>query len=240
MGFRGAGHLVEQMIISPDIAIVGEPTALRVVRAQRGACWYRITTHGIAAHGSAPERGVNAVLHMAELLLRLQGTVPDITHPVLGGPTLSVGTIRGGEKVNIIPASCVAEVDRRTIPGETTESVQNTIEEAISLARTRFPDLKATAEVVFHSLPFEVPAEAAVVQVVATAVAEATGREAELIGFRGASDARFLVESGAEVVLCGPGDIGLAHTARESIDLDELEKGAFVYALAFARLLGAR
>jgi succinyl-diaminopimelate desuccinylase len=240
MGFRGAGFLVEQRIISPDVAIVGEPTSLRVVRAQRGASWYRITTHGVAAHGSAPERGVNAVLHMAELILRLQETIPDMTHPVLGGPTLSVGTIRGGEKVNIIPASCIAEIDRRTIPGETKESVQDTIEDAISLARKRFPDLKATAEVVFHSMPFEVPVEAEVVQAVAAAVADGTGKKPELIGFRGASDARFLVEAGADVVLCGPGDIGLAHTARESIDLDELEQGALVYALAFARLLGAR
>jgi succinyl-diaminopimelate desuccinylase len=240
MGFNGTGHLVERKIISPDIAIVGEPTSLRVVRAQRGACWYRITTHGIAAHGSAPERGVNAVLHMSELVLRLQETLPDISHPVLGGPTLSVGTIRGGEKVNIIPATCVAEVDRRTVPGETTDSVQETVEEAISLARERFPDLKATAEILFHSLPFEVAAEAPVVRAVATAVGDATGSPPELIGFRGASDARFLFEAGADVVLCGPGDIKLAHTARESIDLDELEKGALVYALAFARLLGER
>jgi succinyl-diaminopimelate desuccinylase len=240
MGFKGTGFLVEQRIISPDVAIVGEPTSLRVVRAQRGACWYRITTHGVAAHGSAPERGVSAIRHMAELVLRLEETLPDLSHPVLGGPTLSVGTIRGGEKVNMIPASCVVEVDRRTVPGETEASVAESVERAIALARKRFPDLKATAEVVFKSLPFEVPVEANVVQALAGSVAEATGKAAELIGFRGASDARFLFEAGADVVLCGPGDIALAHTARESIDIDELERGAIVYALAFARLLGSR
>ena len=240
MGFKGAGHLVDHKIVAPDVAIVGEPTSLRVVRAQRGACWYRITTHGIAAHGSAPERGVSAIRHMAELVLRLEETLPNISHPVLGGPTLSVGTIRGGEKVNIIPASCVAEVDRRTIPGEDADSVNESVQEAIALARGRFPELKATAEILFQSMPFEVAAEAEVVRAVAASVADATGREAELIGFRGASDARFLFEAGADVVLCGPGEISLAHTARESIDLDELERGALVYALAFARLLGAR
>jgi acetylornithine deacetylase/succinyl-diaminopimelate desuccinylase-like protein len=60
-----------------------------------------------------------------------------------------------------------------------------------------------------------------------------------MMGFRGASDARFLSEAGADVVVCGPGDLGVAHTARESIDLAELERGAVAYASAFARLLAA-
>ena len=55
--------------------------------------------------------------------------------------------------------------------------------------------------------------------------------------FRGASDARFLFETGADVIVCGPGDITLAHTARESIDLAELEQGAVAYARSFASLL---
>jgi succinyl-diaminopimelate desuccinylase len=237
MGFKGAGHLVDQGIVAPDFAIIGEPTSLRVVRAQRGACWTRITTRGVAAHGSAPERGVNAVRHMAELVLRLEETLPDIEHPLLGGPTVGVGTIRGGEKVNIIPASCTIEVDRRTVPGETEESVLASIDDAVQRARKRFPNLDAEVEVLFKSMPFEVAADARVVEAVAAAMGEATGRDPELVGFRGASDARFLFESGAEVVVCGPGDITLAHTARESIDLTELERAALGYAVAFARLL---
>jgi acetylornithine deacetylase/succinyl-diaminopimelate desuccinylase-like protein len=240
MGFKGAGYLVDQQIVAPDIAIVGEPTSLRVVRAQRGACWIRITTNGVAAHGSAPERGISAVRHMAELVLRLEETLPDITHPVLGGPTVSVGTIRGGEKVNVIPASCTIEVDRRTVPGESEESVLETLNEAVEVARKRFPDMDAEIEIMFKSNPFEVDEDAELVQTVAQSMTDVTGREVELVGFRGASDARFLFEAGADVVVCGPGDITLAHTARESIDLDELEQGALGYALAFARLLGPR
>jgi succinyl-diaminopimelate desuccinylase len=240
MGFKGAGYLVDQGIVAPDIAIVGEPTSLRVVRAQRGACWLRITTNGVAAHGSAPERGISAVRHMSELVLRLEETLPDITHPVLGGPTVSVGTIRGGEKVNVIPASCTIEVDRRTVPGESEESVLATIDEAVEVARKRFPDLDAEIELLFQSNPFEVGEDSSVVRTVAQSMSEVTARDTELVGFRGASDARFLFEAGAEVVLCGPGDITLAHTARESIDLGELEQAALGYALSFARLLASR
>lgn len=239
MGFKGAGYLTAQGLVRPDVAIVGEPTSLRVVRAQRGAYWFRIFTRGVAGHGSAPERGKSAIKHMAEIVLRLDETLPDATHPILGGPSLNVGTIRGGAKVNIVPAGCVIEVDRRTVPGETHESVQRSIQDAIDQARERFPDLDAEVELAFAAEPFEVGEEAEVVRATMAGAQEASEIPPGVIGFRGASDARFLAEAGADVVVFGPGQIELAHTATESIDLDELARGAVAYAGAFARLLQA-
>ncbi len=238
MGFIGAGYLVEQGLIRPEVAIVGEPTSLRVVHAQRGACWFKITTRGTAGHGSAPERGRSAIKHMAEIVLHLEDALPRVNHEVLGGPSVNAGTIQGGTKVNVVPASCVVEVDRRSVPPETRESVIASVEEAVESAKKRFPDIDATVELEFYGEPFVVEAGARLVQDVAAATGAATGRPPELIGFRGASDARFLAQAGADVVVCGPGDIALAHTARESIDLEELEQAAVAYALSFARLLG--
>jgi succinyl-diaminopimelate desuccinylase len=237
MGGCGAGALVDRGVLRPDIAIVGEPTSLKVVHAQRGACWLRVTTRGVAGHGSAPERGVSAIRHMAEVVLQLDACLPDVVHPVLGGPSINVGTISGGAKVNVVPAACIIEIDRRSVPPEKEEDVLDSVRAAIEAARTRFPDLEAEVEVQFYGEPFEIPTEARLVQVMAGATAEARDADAELIGFRGASDARFLVRAGAEVIVCGPGDITLAHTARESIDLAELEHAVIAYALAFARLL---
>lgn len=236
-GFKGAAPLVESGAVKPDIAIIGEPTSLRVVRAQRGIAWLTLTTKGVAAHGSAPERGVNAIKHIAEIILHLEETLPDIDHHLLGRPTINVGTVQGGEKVNIIPASASIEVDRRTVPGETYESMLATLQRAIERARERFPEIDATIDVHSSGDPFEVDAEARVVTEAVTAVSEVTGAPAEVVGFRGASDARFMAESGADVIVLGPGDIKVAHTARESIDLAELEKGALAYALLFMRLL---
>jgi acetylornithine deacetylase/succinyl-diaminopimelate desuccinylase family protein len=237
MGFKGAGWLVEQRIVRPDLAIVGEPTSLRLVRAQRGANWIRLTTHGLAGHGSAPERGRNAINYMSEVVSHLDATVPDITHEVLGGPSLNVGTITGGEKVNIIPASCSVEIDRRSIPGETPEDLIAQLESAVELAKTRYPELTATVELMFAGMPFEVDPRSELVTTVADAIADVTGKPAELVGFRGASDARFLAEMGAQTIVLGPGDIATAHTAREFINLDELESCALIYARAFAALL---
>ena len=238
MGFIGAGYLVEQGLIRPEVAIVGEPTSLRVVHAQRGACWFQITTRGLAGHGSAPERGRSAIKHMAEIVLHLEDTLPSVNHEVLGGPSINAGTIHGGTKVNVVPASCVVEVDRRSVPPETRDSVIASVEEAVEKAKKRFPEIDATVELQFYGEPFVVEAGARLVQDVATATGAATGRPPELIGFRGASDARYLAQAGADVVVCGPGDISVAHTAHESIDLEELEQAAVAYALSFARLLG--
>ena len=237
-GFKGAGHLVAEGLLKPDVAIVGEPTALRVVRAQRGIAWSRLTTRGVAAHGSAPERGVNAIDHMTEIVRELLTSVPDETHPVLGAPTISVGTIHGGTKVNIIPASCTIEIDRRTIPGETNDDLIREFEDAIERARKTYPDIDAAVEIVHSGAPFEIEETAPVVTTMVAAVAEVTGSPAEIIGFRGTSDARFLAETGADVIVFGPGDITLAHTARESIDLQQLEHAALAYALAFIGLVG--
>jgi acetylornithine deacetylase/succinyl-diaminopimelate desuccinylase family protein len=237
MGFKGAGWLVEQGIVRPDLAIVGEPTSLRLVRAQRGANWIRLTTHGLAGHGSAPERGRNAINYMSEVVSHLDATVPDITHEVLGGPSLNVGTITGGEKVNIIPASCSVEIDRRSIPGETPEDLIAQLEAAVELAKTRYPELTATVELMFAGMPFEVDPTSDLVTTVSDAIAGVMDKPAELVGFRGASDARFLAEMGAQTIVLGPGDIATAHTAREFINLDELETCALIYAHAFAELL---
>jgi succinyl-diaminopimelate desuccinylase len=237
MGFYGAGFLVEQGLIRPDVAIVGEPTSLRVVLAQRGASWLRIKTRGQAAHGSAPERGRSAIKHMAEIVLQLEESLPDITHPVVGGPSINVGTIHGGEKVNIVPAGCEIQVDRRTIPEESRDSVLASISAAIERAKQRFPEIDATVEVDSFGDPFVVGADSVVVSALSAAIERATGAPAEMMGFRGASDARFLSEAGADVVVCGPGDLAVAHTPAEYIELAELERAAVAYALAFSKLL---
>jgi len=237
MGFKGAGWLVSQGIVEPDLAMVGEPTSLRLVRAQRGANWIRLTTHGLAGHGSAPERGRNAINYMGEVVSHLESTVPDITHEVLGGPSINVGTITGGEKVNIIPASCSVEIDRRSIPGETPEELIAQLEAAVELAKTRYPELTATVELMFAGMPFEIDPNSKLVRTVADAIVSVTDKPAELVGFRGASDARFMAEMGAQTIVLGPGDIATAHTAREHVDLDEVEACALIYARAFAGLL---
>src|ERR1051326_8870006 len=114
-----------------DFAIVGEPTRLQVVTAHKGDLWLQLETRGKAAHGSQPELGRNAVHQMARIVDLLEttyaATLRRRRHPLLGTPTISVGTIVGGSQPNIVPDRCGISIDRRTIPGETEAGVRREI-----------------------------------------------------------------------------------------------------------------
>ncbi len=98
--------------------IVAEPTSNYPLVGHKGALWLSATTRGVTAHGSMPEKGVNAIYKAAEAVMKLKafdfGMKP---HPVLGGPTLNVGTISGGININSVPDQARIGIDIRTVPG---------------------------------------------------------------------------------------------------------------------------
>src|SRR5947207_1822297 len=121
-----------------DLAIVGEPTRLQIVTAHKGDLWLQLETRGVAAHGSRPDLGRNAVHEMARIVDLLETTYGAMLrrrrHSLLGNPTVSVGTIAGGSQPNIVPDRCRISIDRRLIPGETEAGVRR---EIASLLRRR-------------------------------------------------------------------------------------------------------
>ncbi|MDH7503939.1 MAG: M20 family metallopeptidase, partial [Verrucomicrobiota bacterium] len=113
--------------VRADLAIVGEPTSLKVVTAHKGSLWLEFKTRGKAAHGSTPHHGKNAIYEMARLIACIEthytGILNRRKHPLLGSPTISVGTIHGGIQPNTVPDACRIIADRRTLPGETDTTV---------------------------------------------------------------------------------------------------------------------
>ena len=105
-----------------DAAIVGEPTELHVVSAHKGMTRWRLHTIGRTAHSSRPELGDNAIYQMISCVQRILAAYEPIlsgrSHPLLDKPTLTINTIHGGTAVNIVPGSCVIEIDRRVLPNE--------------------------------------------------------------------------------------------------------------------------
>lgn len=113
LGARGAAQVLDDVPVAG--VIIPEATQLRVRVRHRGACWLRLTSRGRAAHGSAPHRGVNAVLRLAGAVTALLPTVPLREHPELGPETASLGTFAGGIATNIVPDLATATVDQRTV-----------------------------------------------------------------------------------------------------------------------------
>jgi len=223
-GYRGVRALVEGGIAA-RMAIVGEPTRLNVVIAHKGAVRGAITTHGKSAHSSDPTKGANAIYRMAPLLLDLEKLAAELptrpSHPLVGPPTLSVGTIHGGITVNTVPDRCTIEVDRRLLPGESPE-------DAAAEIRAIAERHGATMVDIFAGGPFEVPADAEVVSCACRAVAAELG-EAHTIGVPFGTEASELMKAGIPTVVLGPGDVAKAHSADECVPIDQLDTLVRIY-----------
>lgn len=208
--------------LSADLAIVGEPTRLRVVTAHKGNVWLRLETRGRAAHGATPHLGRNAIHAMArvvELLeTRYRSQLNHRRHPLLGSPTVCVGAIRGGTQANIVPDRCEIEVDRRTLPGETGRSVRSEM-----TALLREGGCRATLQPVkpVDCPPLETSPQSPLVRQFLRTARQRAGCGAQFF-----CDAAVLATAGIPSVVFGPGDIAQAHTSDEWISLSELERAS--------------
>jgi acetylornithine deacetylase/succinyl-diaminopimelate desuccinylase-like protein len=202
-----------------DLAIVGEPTRLRVVTAHKGSLWLRLETRGKAAHGACPDLGRNAVHEMARVVDLLQTDyarqLKRRRHPLLGCATVSVGSIQGGTQPNIVPARCEATVDRRTLPGETETSVRAELAKLFRRHKLRAfaHDAKPSA-----CDPMETNPQLPLVRQFLQAAGQKTAT-----GVHYFCDASVLAKAGIPSIVFGPGDIAQAHTADEWISLKSLE-----------------
>jgi succinyl-diaminopimelate desuccinylase len=124
-GCEGARFLAGAGVLGRAGAVlVAEPTGGIPHVGHKGVLFARATTEGVGAHGSAPQLGRNAIYPLARAVARfaeLRFDVPE--HPVLGAPTLNVGTIRGGTGINLVPDRAEAQIDVRTVPGLGGEAV---------------------------------------------------------------------------------------------------------------------
>jgi acetylornithine deacetylase/succinyl-diaminopimelate desuccinylase-like protein len=218
-GQAGSRALVKAGL-QADLAIVGEPTRLGVVTAHKGNVWLRLTTTGRAAHGATPHLGRNAVRAMAPIVELLEtdyrAELDRRSHPLLGQPTVNVGSIRGGAQPNIVPDTCVIEVDRRTLPGETEAGV---LREITALLRAR--KLKARVEPL-KTAPcpaLETDPQQPLVQEFLRAAGQKRPLAADYF-----CDAAVLAGGGIPSVVFGPGDIAQAHTADEWVELEQVER----------------
>jgi acetylornithine deacetylase/succinyl-diaminopimelate desuccinylase-like protein len=203
------------------LAIVGEPTRLRVVTAHKGSLWLQLETRGQAAHGATPHLGRNAVHEMARIVDLLEtdyaAGLRKRKHPLLGTGTVNVGTIQGGVQPNIVPDHCAITIDRRTLPGEMEAGVKREI-----TARLRAKNLaaKISSTKLAPCLPLETDSRLPLVSHFLRSVGQKRP-----VGVDFFCDAAVLSHGGIPSVVFGPGDIAQAHTADEWISLAELERG---------------
>jgi acetylornithine deacetylase/succinyl-diaminopimelate desuccinylase family protein len=240
-GLHGTKVLFERGLLTQDACVVGEPSELQLGLAQRGGAWLTAIARGKAAHGSQPQRGVNAITSMAHLLLRLPEVLPDREHPLVGRATVNAALIAGGSGPNVVPDRCEVDIDRRILPGESDpQTVRAPFLELVDRLRAEHPEVDIEVELREWSDAAEAAADAAIVRIARDAVTAETGRPPDDVGFTGITDARFyLNDAGIPSVILGPGSLSLAHTANESVPVDELVAAARIYARIFVGSCGA-
>jgi len=224
--FRGVLKLCEGL--RADGAVVAEPTSLRLVVATKGCLRFRIRARGVAAHSSKPHLGVNAIAHMALVVLALEdeaGALARSPHPLLGPGTLNVGTIHGGTQINIVPDDCAIEVDRRLLPGEDPYEVLRHYRELVA----GIQGVEARVEdPLLVDYPLETPPDAAVARAAASALAS-LGLDSTPAGVPYGSDASKLARAGVPAIVAGPGTIDQAHAAEEYVECAEVERAVEFY-----------
>ena len=231
-GHQGMEFLTQREGIQGDAALVGEPTDLQPVIAQKGALWLRILTIGRSAHGSKPHLGINAVEKMMKLIERFNFIPLEKEHLLLGKPTLSIGTIHGGTKVNVVPEGCEIEVDRRMLPGEKKEEVLGEIKEILDSLQSQDPFFQYRMEEIDFAEPSEVDPDEEIVKMGVEAIQNVMGRKPMLRGFSGFTDSRFYVnQCHIPTLIFGPGGVDQSHTMDESVEVDALIRAAHIYAM---------
>jgi acetylornithine deacetylase len=193
--------------VRADGAVITEPTELAVGIAHRGFVWIEIEVRGKAAHGSRPHLGVDAIFRTGPVISALERYTEGLagrTHPLLGAGLLHASRIAGGTEMATLPDRCLLSVERRTLPGETPESVLAEIEAVLDVCRAADPALDASARVTLARDPFEIAADHPFVELVRAATARATGAAPNLAGVSFWADSAYTTAAGIPSVLLGP------------------------------------
>lgn len=214
-----------------DYSIVAEPTSLAICPAHKGQMCTTIRTLGTAAHSSMPERGNNAIFHMASALIELERYAGELgtraPHPTCGRPTFSAGVIRGGQNASSVPDLCELDIDRRTVPGETLGVVMSELSDILARIGSRSPQFQyELTEPTLDIPPFDTPLDSPIVASVCAAFERVVGKQATIAPFPGSTDAP---NFGCPGVICGPGALAQCHSLHEYVAVEEIVTAVRIY-----------
>jgi succinyl-diaminopimelate desuccinylase len=226
LGCGGAAHLVKQgkLLGAVGALVIGEPTANYPLIGHKGAFWLDVTTRGVTAHGSMPERGDNAIYKAAAAIQKLREFEFDAPpHALMGAPTLNVGTVHGGLNINSVPDATVIGVDIRTIPGQDHTKIRARLERLLGETVEVAPTIDVGAI-------YSDPAQPWIQRVFDVTQPRLNARpQAKCATYF--TDAAVLKDAYRDIpmVVLGPGEPELAHQTDEYCLVDRIEQAVEIY-----------
>jgi putative selenium metabolism hydrolase len=237
----GLRSLVERDGLKPDCVLLAEATNLTIRRGHRGRCEVHVRTQGKAVHASTPHLGENAILKMAPVIEAVQamnGHLP--VHPVFGSGTQVVTLINGPHTPNSVPDWCEIAIDRRLVPGETQESIVESIQAVVE-------PLGATAVIPIQPVlshtglhldgpsfypGWLMPEDEAVLEIGKVTYQTLWKKDALVDVWKFSTDGTYSAGvANIPTMGFGPQEEPYVHTAHDQVNLDKLVDAAMFYAL---------
>ena len=213
--------------------VVAEPTSNRPLVGHKGALWMTAIASGVTAHGSMPDKGVNAVYKAAKAALALDSFDFNVArHELMGAPTLNVGFLRGGLNVNSVPDRAEVGIDIRTIPGMRHTALREQIASYLG------PDVELTTQVDLESV--YTPAGNPWMRAVFAVCRNIQGAEPKVETAPYFTDASVLTPAMNKLptVILGPGPAEMAHQTDEWCAVDKIDEAVVIYRRLIAEWCG--
>lgn len=246
-GQLGAGYIVEKGLVNADYVVNCEGgSEMNIGNGHNGVLWLEIAVQGKAAHGSQPDKGINAFEKTVDLVSALQRVKRGLKTPERACkmddgterfPTLNIGgTFRGteGDKVNTVPASLTFSVDRRVVPNEKLEFAELELREAIVGACEYYPDLKADVNAILRIEPCLTDTDSPLAQGFADAVRTVRFHQPRFKSTAGFTDLHYFVNTGMPGIGYGPRGEG-GHAINERVHIPDLVRTCAIYAVFMTR-----
>jgi putative selenium metabolism hydrolase len=232
-------HLFREFNLKPDYVVICEPSNNQIVLGHKGKAQITVKTYGVSAHSSAPEKGVNAVYEMAEIIQRIETTHLELMKKGALHGSLALCSISSvSASLNAIPSQCEVYLDRRIAPGESEEDLRQELERILqgkkasweiqTIQRKSWTGLQVDYRP-FH-LAWKIDTDHELVQACLAAYREALGKESTEFGYWDFStNAVTPVRLGIPTIGFGPGDPKLAHTRNENCAVSQILEACAFY-----------
>jgi acetylornithine deacetylase len=231
LGARNLTEFLKGRENLPSIAIIGEPTEMRIIEGHKGCCEYTTRFSGFEGHGSRPELGVNAVEYAVRYVSRLLELREELFSRAPAGSlfeppwtTINIGRLTGGHVHNVIPGRAEVDWEMRPVTDADRDFVNTNLRDYIAQTllpemRRNFPEADVTTEVIGEVVGLE-PMDSNAARDLVSYLTGANGTD--LVSF--STEAGLFQQLGMSAVICGPGSIAQAHKPDEFIEIDQLDQ----------------
>jgi acetylornithine deacetylase/succinyl-diaminopimelate desuccinylase family protein len=219
--YFGLIPLIKKNILRPHAAVILDADSSDIIVAQKGLIHFKLSIFGKKAHGAYPERGINAIDIATRIIIKLKNhKFKYKRHQFLKPPTINIGMINGGDKVNMVADWCEVMIDLRFLPGMNSKSLLDQIKKIATQEAKRYRiDIEAIQE------PSEMDKRHYLVDCLLKA-GKKFAKDSIIKGSEGATVMSFFIDKNIPTVATGYGQKGTAHSTNEYVRINDLYKGA--------------